>query len=137
MSHDAYRAPRAPLSRPGDPPAPRSAVVAVLLGYLAPVVLVFLALLVSRALGASAVLPTDGAAALAYSAGTGLAAGWIAVRYRRGPWLGVALALVALDALASAPALALGPLGLPPGTVLAQLAASAAGDLAGGWVARP
>jgi hypothetical protein len=130
MSQDPYRPPEAPLTKPGSPLGPRSAVVAVVLGWIT-------ALVTSLAIGLMLQvrgIPVDsGGSGLALAGVTGLLAGWIAARYRRGPWLGVALALIALDLGVTLPMVAIGSVAA---TALLQFSLSAAGDVLGGYLGR-
>src|SRR5882672_10199359 len=108
MSQDAYRAPEAPLIRTDTPLEPRSALVAVV---LACVVTIVLSGVLSFALGVLGLSPeevTQGPISVLLSGVTGFLTGWIAASYRRGPWLGVTLAVVAIDLLLSGGELALG-----------------------------
>lgn len=137
MSQDPYRAPGAPLIRSDAPLEPRSAVVAVVLGCLITLPLTVVLSVGLRALGLSSEEIFRGPMAFVLSSCTGFLTGWIAARYRRGPWLGVTFAVVALDLLLSGGTHALGAPGLA-GPLLGalQLAVSVAGDIAGGYTGR-
>lgn len=132
MSHEAYRAPEAPLIDPAWPLEPRSAVVAVVLGLAS-------ALLLAAAV--ATFLSPDTLArwfvGAPFSVVTGVTAGWVAARYRRGPWRGVTAGIVALDLVMSLAAVASSPRETPGPLLTALfLAASVMGDVAGGYWGR-
>jgi hypothetical protein len=97
MSQEAYRSPEAPLIH-RDGREPRSAVVAVVLGFVVNIA-------ASIGVGVAGVLfqrpeaVTQGPSSVWANAGIGFLGGWSAARYRRGPWRGVTLAVVSLDVL--------------------------------------
>ena len=126
MSHEAYRAPGAVLTGPDDRLPPRSPFVAVVLGFLAATA--------SSAAGMAVAELRSSRIGVAMSALSGTAAGWAASRYRRGPWLGVTLAIAVLHA-----AIVLLIAGLPSRWTdlpWVLLAGTLLGDFIGGYLGR-
>ena len=137
MSHDVYRAPEAPLIRSDAPLEPRSAVVAVLLGCSVDIAL---SVVFGVSLGLLRFSPEEvahGPVGFLLNGAVGFLGGWTAARYRRGPWLGVTLAVVAFDLLVSGGAQALDLPGMPdPLAAALLLAVSVTGDVGGGYAGR-